>query len=752
MKVVLVIPPFTQINTTYPSVTQLAGYLLLKGYDVKAIDLSLNVFLKIFSAEGLLLIQKQINNVQSKDEYINRSISLFDRYIEIIDPVIKFLQGNNPSFANIIVKDGYIPQGKVFPSEENDNRYFGEIGVYDRAKHYCALMMGDINNVINAVITPHFNLSRYAESLAQSPPTFDNILDELNKEKNIIEEIIINETEKLIKKNKPDVIGFSIPFPGNLFSALLSSQYIKQKYPQIKIIFGGGYINTELRKLSDIRIFKYVDYITFDDGELPIHNILNNLKLNGHNQNRVETLTYDEGKLPLVDAFENLKLKTENHKWVRTLTIEDNSIVYYNNADEKDIPFKDLTAPSYKGIEINKYVSMLEMLNPMHRLWSDGYWNKLAVAHGCYWQRCTFCDTTLDYIKNYAPAETQKLIKIINSVKAETGKNTFHFTDEAAPPSKLKDLAIELIKNKTNICWWGNIRFDKYFTNDLCRLLSYAGCIAVSGGIEIAEERLLDLIDKGVTVEQAATVTNNFRNANILVHSYLMYGYPTQTELETINSLEMVRQFIKHELIQSAFWHRFALTIHSPIANNPNKYGIKIISSQNNPFANNDLIFTDNSNINHNKYSDGLKYALYNYMHGVGLDWNINKWFGFSVTKPTVDKSYVANILKQSSINLRPDKRKIAMWEGGLPEIIKQDKNKKVIKAIKGNIEGLWEIDSKIADWIKNMAAETIEGMKAKNIIFEDWENSFPYNEERKIKFYNSKCWEDIRNHFLIIV
>ncbi len=723
MKVVLVIPPFTQINTTYPSVTQLSGYLLSRGYDVKSVDLSLNVFLKIFSSEGLLLIQKHLVNMNTKDEYINRSISLFDRYIEIIDPVIRFLQGHNPSFANIIVKDGYIPQGKVFPNEEIDARCFGELGIYDRAKHYCALMLGDINNVINSAITPYFNLSRYAESLSQSPPVFDEILHQLGRDKNIVEEIIISETEKFIKKHKPDVIGFTIPFPGNLFSALLSSQYIKQKYPLIKIIIGGGYVNTELRKLSDIRIFNYVDYITFDDGELPIQNILNNIILN-----------------------------FQNNEWVRTLTVEDNTLVYYNNADEKNIPYKELAAPSYKGIEINKYVSMLEMLNPMFRLWSDGFWNKLAIAHGCYWQRCTFCDTTLDYIKNYAPAETQKLVKIINTIKTETGKNTFHFTDEAAPPSKLRDLAIELIKNKTNICWWGNIRFDKAFTNDLCRLLSYAGCIAVSGGIEIADERLLNLIQKGVTVEQAAIVTNNFRNANILVHSYLMYGYPTQTELETINSLDMVRQFIKHGLIQSAFWHRFALTIHSPIAKNPGKYGIKIISSQNNPFANNDLLFSDNTQINHDKYSEGLKYALYNYMHGIGLEWNLNKWFSFPIPKPTIDKNYVSNIIKSNTISLRPDQRKTTIWEGSIPEIIKQDKNKKVIKAIKGNIEGLWEIDAKIANWIKNMAIATIEGMKKNNITFQAWEESFPYDEERKVKFFNSKCWNDIRQYFLIIV
>jgi hypothetical protein len=49
-----------------------------------------------------------------------------------------------------------------------------------------------------------------------------------------------------------------------------------------------------------------------------------------------------------------------------------------------------------------------------------------------------------------------------------------------------------------------------------------------------------------------------------MVHAYLMYGYPTQTIQETVDSLEMVRQLFKQSL-QSGFWHQFAMTAHSPL-------------------------------------------------------------------------------------------------------------------------------------------------------------------------------------------
>lgn len=54
-----------------------------------------------------------------------------------------------------------------------------------------------------------------------------------------------------------------------------------------------------------------------------------------------------------------------------------------------------------------------------------------------------------------------------------------------------------------------------------------------------------------------------------MVHAYLMYGFPTQTAQETIDSLEMVRQMFEQGIIQSGFWHQFAMTAHSPVGLDP---------------------------------------------------------------------------------------------------------------------------------------------------------------------------------------
>jgi hypothetical protein len=191
----------------------------------------------------------------------------------------------------------------------------------------------------------------------------------------------------------------------------------------------------------------------------------------------------------------------------------------------------------------------------------------------------------------------------------------------------MKALAKRLIDEKLSITWWGNIRFEKTFTPELCQLLAESGCVAVSGGLEVASNRLLDLMQKGVTVEQVARVTRAFTDAGIMVHAYLMYGFPTETEQDTIDALERVRQLFAAGCIQSAYWHRFSATAHSPIGLAPEKFGITLQPPADIRFAHNDVAFTDPTGTDHDYLGAGLRKALYNYMHGVGLEDDVRQWF-----------------------------------------------------------------------------------------------------------------------------
>jgi len=240
----------------------------------------------------------------------------------------------------------------------------------------------------------------------------------------------------------------------------------------------------------------------------------------------------------------------------------------------------------------------------------------------------------------------------------------------------MREVALEIIRRKLAVTWWTNIRFEKSFTQDLCLLLKASGCIAVSGGLEVASDRLLKLIDKGVTVEQVAKVTRNFTEAGIMVHAYLMYGYPTQTVQETIDSLEMVRQLFEVGILQSGFWHQFAMTAHSPVGMYPEKFGVVKDTEVIGTFANNDINYTDKTGIDHNKFSYGLKKSLFNFMHGICFDYELQDWFDFKIPRTKIPADFIEKALNDGDqFNTKPTAK--VVWIGGKPSTEYFTKSKK---------------------------------------------------------------------------
>jgi radical SAM superfamily enzyme YgiQ (UPF0313 family) len=611
MRLLLAIPPLTQFNTPYPSVAYLTSYLTKKGHDVNQVDLSLELILKIFSSQGIREISQVVKKKKKRNQLLDFFLDASSEYERTIDEVIKFLQIHESNQLKKIAKREYLPEGPRFlPLDENHGGLqdlFNDLSEVDQAKHIASLYLDDLADVIREGVDEDFGFSRYAEKISLSLTSFSPLLKRLKK-RTLLDEWISELTISALKKYSPQVLGLSVPFPGNLLGALRIAQTAKINFPSIKIIMGGGYVNTELRELSDPRVFDLIDFLTFDDGEIPLELLLSSLQ-NG------------EGEL------------------LRTMFRSEGKVVMRSNPALQDVRFKNLDAPSYKDLQMNRYISMMEAINPMQRLWTDGRWNKMILAHGCYWKKCTFCDVSLDYIGRFDPDSAAGVVDKMVKVMRETGVSSFHFVDEAAPPSLLKSMSQEIIKRKLNVRWWGNLRFDPFFTPEVTKLMQQAGCMAVTGGIEVASERVLKLINKGIDLDQVTKVTKNFKDAGIFVHAYLMYGFPTQTVQETIDSLEVVRRLFKNKNLSSAYWHRFALTVHSPVGKNPEKFKIKIHPPkvpQEGLFALNEVSYSEEHFVDHDMLGSGLRRALYNYMLGLGLDMDVREWFDIKVPKPKV--------------------------------------------------------------------------------------------------------------------
>jgi len=614
-------------------------------------DLGLEVILSLFSKIGLhKIFELAHKNNKIESENSQRIYTLKTHYINTIDEVISFLQGKNKTLAQQICMLNYLPQASRFTQLNDLEWAFGTMGFQDKAKHLATLYLEDLSDFIVECIDENFGFSRYAERLGRSANSFDELHSQLQKAMSYIDKLTVTILEHRIKSTKPQLICFSVPFPGNLYSAFRCAQYLKLIHPHIKIAMGGGFPTTELRNITDVRVFNYFDYITLDDGELALELLTNNIT-------------------------NSLSAISEPALYKRTFIIENNSVVFKNNALKKDYNQSELGTPDYSDLKLDKYLSVIEIANPMHSLWSNGRWNKLTMAHGCYWGKCTFCDGSLNYIKHFDANTAKVLVDRMEQLIKQTGETGFHFVDEAAPPVLMRDMALEILKRKLVVSWWTNIRFEKSFSLDLCKLLAASGCIAVSGGLEVASDRLLKLINKGVTVEQVAQVTHSLTQAGIMVHAYLMYGFPSQTIQETVDSLEMVRQLFEQSIIQSGFWHQFALTAHSPVGLNPQKYNITP-HYNNITFANNDVQFSDKTKIDHNKFSFGLKKSLFNYMHGVGFKFPLQDWFEFNIPKTKIRNNYIQNAINIPEKFITKPGSKI-IWIGSEPIVNRTKKTKK---------------------------------------------------------------------------
>ena len=603
MRVLLVTPPMIQLNTPYPATAYLLGFLRLHaadlGLELTQADASLRLFLRLFSAPlvaRMAEVLRQRARTVATRTLVPPSIAHFlkhaRRYVDTVEPAIRFLQRRDPSLAFRIVGRAFLPEGPRFehlrppPTGEHaalDEQLlsaFGTLGTTEQARYLASLYIDDLADVWRIGIDPRFELARYGERLAASATSFEPLHEALTGDPTLIDTTLDELTRELMTQ-PPEVVAVTAPFPGNVYGAFRMARTIRAAAPKTTLILGGGWVNTELRSLSEPRVFDYFDYLTLDDGERPLLNLL--MRLRGR-------------RAPLV----------------RTYVRNGAQVVLENDPTQHDFPQRDTGIPTYDGLPLGHYVSVMEMLNPMHRFWSDGRWNKITLAHGCYWKKCSFCDVSLDYIGRYDRPGEDIVIERIRALIAETGETGFHLVDEAAPPAGMRALAKHLADEKLSITWWGNIRFEKTFTPELCRVLAAAGCVAVSGGLEVASDRLLKLMQKGVTVAQVARVTRAFSDAGIMVHAYLMYGFPTETTQDTIDALERVRQLFTAGCIQSAYWHRFAATAHAPIGLHPERYGITLRPPRNITFAHNDLEFDDPVGTDHDFLGSGLRKALYN--------------------------------------------------------------------------------------------------------------------------------------------
>jgi hypothetical protein len=724
-KVLLLTPPLTQLNTPYPATAYLTGFLHGHGIEAWQADLGIEMVLRIFSRSGLEAVFAQ---VRARDEELpgeaKQMLAVESAYLNTIEPVIEFLQGRNPSLALLLARPGFLPQGPRFAGLAQRAASARPLSDHDRAKRSATLYLEDLADLIQATLSPHFALSRYGEHIARAASSFETLIDAVAVPPSLTDQFMLESLWSHLTRLNPSLIALTIPFPGNLYGAFRIADAIKHGRPDSIVTLGGGYANTELRRLSDPRVFDYVDYVSLDDGERPL--------------------------LSLIEHLAGTRPRTQ---LCRTFYRDKDRVVFANDASDREFSMGEVGTPTYRGLALDRYLTILDSTNPMHRLWSEGHWNKLTVAHGCYWKQCTFCDVGLAYISRYEMTPTDQLIRHIEQLIAETGCRGFHFVDEAAPPAALKALALALLERGMTISWWGNIRFEETFSPDLCRLLAASGCIAMTAGLEAASDRLLETIKKGITVDQTVLVAAAFHDAGILIHAYLMYGCPSETLQETVDSLERVRQLVAADLVQSAFWHRFTATAHSPIGLQPAAHGLRILGPAFQGFAENDLLHHDTRGKVPEWLGDGLRRSMLNFLEGRGLTLDVREWFDHAAPKPKVSSTWVRRLLKNRTREDNPLVERRCVWLGGQP--VRQPAGRRMTLILPGRRrDHTVTLSPPQAQWIDDLIRRSTPANHPSPVypLLRDVQVSYPGTAAEFATFLGTSSWKKIRSAGLLLV
>ena len=663
-RTILIQPPFVQLNSPYPSPYYLKSFLEKRGQCVTVLDHSIGLFERIFSRSGLARIFSDasclldvsplpasvVPGVQDKEtiNIIERFLSEKEMWLASIDRLVAFLRGKDHEWGHFFsLANGCLPGGPRVDAylAERD----GEVKA-DETKVLATRLLDDLADFITCTLDRGFSLIRYTPAMEGSLNTgfrdfaaVQKSLDSYIME-TFYRPMLAEEWEKIgstAGTGSPFLLGLTIPFPGCLPAALVCAESAKKYFgTAIRIAAGGGFVNTELRFLNDPNVFEYFDYISFDRGYGSLVSILEHIEA-GEKSNEALYKTKYRSRGTVITS-DSIVSSTAGHN---AAVLEDAAV--------------RTNFPDYSGVDFSRYIYPVDDANPMHRLWSDGHWLKVYLAHGCYWHSCAFCDVTLDYIKNFIPVDPSALFAHLLNQAERTGIRGIHFCDEAVPVSALLSFALLNREAGLPFSFWGNIRFEKDFSPDMAAILAAGGLIGVSAGLEVATKSGFKRLGKGIDLESAVRACAAFKEAGILTHAYLIFGYWDEDEQEIIDSAETLRQLFTHGLLDSAFWHKFVLTRHSRIYAEKQRGLHPGLVIKDDPgskengrespslFALNDLSFKDEEK--YDKYTEGLDRLLGTWIvsgpEAGDIDTRVEKAFPFKVKAPSVPPDLVSVLL-----------------------------------------------------------------------------------------------------------
>jgi len=334
-------------------------------------------------------------------------------------------------------------------------------------------------------------------------------------------------------RHQPQVIGISVSWTPQLIPAITLARIIKAAVPKIHICLGGNLIThlaDRIVRLPDF--FKNIDSCIQFEGETAFSALCEAIERGG-----------DLSPVP-------------NAIWRENGVVRNNELRHIEDVQR-------LPTPDFTGFPLDFYLSPEPIL-------------PLATSRGCYWGRCAYCSHHFAYVK-YRTRKPEQVVFDMQQLSQRHHTTNFFLMDDCPSPALLEQIASSLADQQQTFRWGAEVRMEKKFTAEFCQKLRQGGCRIVLFGLESANQRVLDLMNKGVRQEDLQTVIDNFHAADINVWLLFFLGFPGETESEARETLAFL--LANRKQIVSASGGPFVLSSHSDVHRHPDQYGVTITPS-----------------------------------------------------------------------------------------------------------------------------------------------------------------------------
>ena len=518
MKTLLVFPPASDPAHPPLGIASLAGYLREKGEVVELMDLNVRSYHYLLSRENMERCRDKIDGrlaeLESRDTLSARDAEEY-----------RLLAHNSMSAEYLICSIGGAFNGLRQPAA------YASHGSYRQVASIVTRAMGFVS-------AAHYPVRWDPRGFSMSylPTRSSDILRAVSDEReNLFLQFFMEQLPR-IEKIRPDIIGISVNYYCQLIPALTLAALSKKRLDCPRIVVGGGLICFFQGRWDLLQPFmedknKTVDVFVPFEGEVPLFRLIETLKRGG-SLSGVPGVVYFDG-----------------------------SAVRMNPPDPPP-DLRTLPPPDYEGFPLEEYLAPEPVLLTL-------------TSRGCYWGRCAFCSHAHLYRGRFRQRSVEHVFEEMEQLSRRFGTVHFYFTDESVMPATARNLALAIKSKCRPYRWFGEIRFESTIDAQVVEDMAAGGCAMLMFGLESGEQRLLDLMDKGIRAEHAAEILQWCKAAGIRTFVMFFAGFPSETRQEAETTVRFIEAWREH-ITQVAFTG-YVLEKRSRVYRNARKYGIEEI-------------------------------------------------------------------------------------------------------------------------------------------------------------------------------